>query len=340
VSAADRLLVDWATDHDDRGVLATDVYHDRFGALTLGLPGSPRSVITFHSQQTALLRNAGQHKPALVPLLDHPAETVDLAVVRIPKSLALFELYLRRIAHTATPATRVAAGFMTRHFTPRLLEIAAHYAGSVEQSKARKKARLLLLGELRRPTSFPPTLRSTDYEGKTYLQYPGVFSADHIDYATQFLLDTWQHHATLDFPAPATVLDVACGNGIIGDALLRRYPEARLFATDDSILAVRSARTNLPRERATVYWEHTLAPIADATVDLAVINPPFHFGYENNIGVSLGLFRQIHRTLRVGGSLVVVANRHLNYATHLRKIYRLEVVAENDKYVIYRCDRD
>lgn len=339
MTSADRLLVDWATDQGPRGQLPTDVYHDRFGAVTLGLPGSPRAVITYHSQQTALLQNAGEQKPPYTPLLDAPTGTTEIALLKVPKSLALFDLYLSRIASVATPSTRVAAGFMTRHFTPGFLEVAARYAGSVSQSKAHKKARLLLLSDLRAQATFPPSPKAVTYGESTYQQYAGVFSANHIDYATQFLLEEWKHNEAFIFDTPNTLLDVACGNGVIGNELLRHYPQASLLATDDSLLAVYSARLNLPQERATVYWEHTLTPIADESVDLAVINPPFHFGYENNIGISLRLFGQIYRTLRVGGSLVVVANRHLNYATHLRKIYRVAVVAESDKYIIYRCER-
>ena len=67
-------------------------------------------------------------------------------------------------------------------------------------------------------------------------------------------------------------------------------------------------------------------------------NPPFHFEYETNIGVALMLFKGSSRILRKGGNLQVVANKHLNYKTHLTKLFdSLVVVAESKKYVVYRC---
>lgn len=331
LSAADRLLIDWAAKEQLHGE-PTHVFHDRFGAVALSVPGPVRFVASFHSQETALQLNAGDRAIPLVRLLDDTTDSLQRAVVRVPKSLALFEFYLARIAASATGQTRVAAGFMTRHFTPRLLEIAGKYADRINQSRAVKKARVLLLEDFKVGAGAREKTDSLEFNGRSYRQYPGVFSANHVDHATRFLLEHWP-----ELPAPDSMLDVACGNGIIGDQLLHRYPEARLTATDDFILAVASAELNLPPGRSRILYDHTLDQVADNSQDLIVTNPPFHFGYENNIDVSLALFAQSRRKLRPGGQLLIVANRHLNYATHLGKWYgRTEVVAETDKFVIYR----
>ncbi|MBB4077597.1 16S rRNA G1207 methylase RsmC [Lewinella aquimaris] len=290
----------------------------------------------FHSQEEALRRNAAGRPVRQVSVLD-PLSGINRGLLRIPKSLDLFAVYLDRIAAAAGPGLIVAAGFMTRHFTPRLLEVAGGYADTVAQTRARKKARLLVLSDFRGER---PEIRYNElaYGGVTYRQHPGVFSGNHIDYATQFLLTVWEKVES-GLSTPTSILDIACGNGIIGDQLLRRYSEARLTATDDSLLAVRSAKMNLPADRSRILYDHTLDQVVDRSIDLVVSNPPFHFGHENNIDVSLGLFRQARRVLREGGSLVVVANRHLNYATHLEKLFRATTVAETDKYVVYRADK-
>ncbi len=336
-SQADELLLDWARETLPTNV-ATTVVHDRFGAVALGLDAPVQFIASYHSQEEALRRNAGKSLPvALARLNEAPPETHQ-ALLRVPKSLELFEFYLAYLGVNAVPGARLAAGFMTRHFTPRLLEISARYAGTVTQSRAHKKARLLLLSNFYSPApeSGPrPELRNViDYRGVRYTQYYGVFSSQHVDYATQFLLDAWPD----DHPAPATILDIGCGNGIIGDQLLRRYPTALLTATDDFSLAVASARENLPADRATVHYAHTLATVADASQELVVTNPPFHLGYENTLDTSLSLFGEVQRVLAPAGQFFVVANRHLNYATHLRRLFReMMVVRENDKYVVYRC---
>ncbi len=337
LSAADDLLIDWAREHCPAGDPVL-VMHDRFGAVALSLPPPVRFVATFHSQEEALRRNAVGVLPEVLSLFD-AAVPVRSALLRVPKSLDLFEAYVSQLAAAAQPATVAAAGFMTRYFTPRLLEIAGRYAGRVEQSRAKRKARLLFLSDFHRPAAAGTRVprRQLSYQGVAYEQYAGVFSADHIDYATQFLLQRWDCAELAGLPPPTDILDLACGNGIIGDQLLRRYPEARLTATDDSRLAVESARLNLPGDRARVLYDHTLNDLPTDSQDLVVTNPPFHFGHETNIEISLGLFTQVKRVLRAGGNLIIVANRHLNYASQLSRLYRVSVVAENEKFIVYRC---
>jgi 16S rRNA G1207 methylase RsmC len=350
VSAADELLLAACAERNpEPGRLA--VAHDRFGALATCLHAHrPLFVAGFRSQERALALNLRANDlSAEAVTIHHPLDElppVELALLRVPKSLDLFELYLAQLTACAEPGAKIIAGFMTRHFTPGLLEVAGRYAGHVEQSRAHKKARLLHLRNLRTAGPRPGELRRTvAWEGRTYEQYYGVFSADHIDYATQFLLaqctpaflrSCLPAFAESEDPAPQ-LLDLACGNGVIGEYLLRMLPEARLTATDDSFLAVASAQLNLPADRATVHYADDLGALADRSIDLAVTNPPFHFGHENNIEVSLGLFRQVRRVLRPGGSFLVVANRHLNYATHLGRLFpSVETVGESEKFVVYR----
>ncbi len=343
MSAADELLLAWASEH----VLPQEtplVCHDRFGAVTVTLQRPCRFVAAFHSQEEALRRNLGGSPGPVILYPFDDAGPVTTALMRVPKSLELFEVYLGQVSRGATPESRLVAGFMTRHFTPRLLEVAGRYAATVTQSRAHKKARLLLLSDFH-PLDGTMTRGAAEVPGKSlqlgermYTQFYGVFSADRIDPATRFLLEQWGLHRRLADLHPDAMLDIGCGNGVIGAELLLRYSGARLLATDDAILAVASARNNLPADRSTVYYDHTLDAISVASQDLVVTNPPFHLGHENNIEVSLGLFRQAARVLSPGGSLVVVANRHLNYGTHLGRLFtRVEEVAVNAKFVIYRC---
>ncbi|MEM9930501.1 MAG: class I SAM-dependent methyltransferase [Bacteroidota bacterium] len=180
--------------------------------------------------------------------------------------------------------------------------------------------------------------------GTVYEQHPGVFSAGHIDYATQFLLEEWSTNPLLlDLPAPESIIDIGCGNGVIGDQLLARYPRAHLTATDVSELALASARHNLRQhgfgERVKVLTASSLAAVLDpALFDLIVTNPPFHDGHQTDISVPLEIFQTASGRLSPAGALVVVANRHLNYLTHLRRYFaEVRIVAENNKFVIYRC---
>ena len=71
-----------------------------------------------------------------------------------------------------------------------------------------------------------------------------------------------------------------------------------------------------------------------------VSNPPFHVEHEIDINLPLELFKQVHRCLSDAGTFQLVANNHLNYKTHLVKIFGdVEVTAQNEKFVVYTCSK-
>lgn len=338
---ADELLLRWL---DEQPAAPLAIYHDRAGVLSTCCYAKDRHFVADNIRHreaavTQLLQHTfpDRQLPVLVSPLAPLASDRELILLQVPKATDLFSLYLAGIAATAGPRRRVAAAFQTRHFTPKLLDIASTYAGSVRQSRAYKKARLLLLDDLR-PGKIPEELFHQHlFNGRTYYQYYGVFSAHHIDYATRFLLDCWAHQPLLrDLPPPQRLLDIGCGCGIIIDQLALRYPAAELFATDVSLLAINSTRQNNPHVQA----HHTagLDFVASGSIDLIVTNPPFHDGHRNTIGPTLKLFLAARDKLATTGHFVVVANRHLNYATHLQRIFpAVTTVATNPKYVVYCC---
>ncbi|MFK8163197.1 MAG: class I SAM-dependent methyltransferase [Lewinella sp.] len=346
---ADELLLDWAYETAGATTLeAIGIYHDRAGVLCTCVRAQKKRFVTNNSRhhialKTSYEKNGMSSVPGLVSPLEVPTSGIRINILQVPKSLELFELYLHHLASTAGPETQLAAVFQTRNFTPKLLDIAGKYAAAVHQSRAYKKARLLLLSDFTSPASSAVPLTEVSYGNVTYQQYPGVFSANHIDYATQFMLDEWVTNPRLtEIEAPHEILDVGCGNGIIGDYLLGKYPEARLTATDISRVAIDSTRLNLTnhgyQDRASVMIAASISEIATPKrFDLIVTNPPFHDEYQTDISVSLDLFLQASERLSISGYLVVVANRHLNYLTHLRRYFdEVVTVAENDKFIVYR----
>jgi len=341
---ADELLLNWLADQPEAPLA---IYHDREGVLATCCYTRDRQLVADnvkHNQAAMeLLLNVahpGRRLPVIVDPLQPLAADRELILLQVPKTPDLFELYLAGIAATAGPRRRVAAAFQTRHFSPKILEIAGRYAQDVSQSRAYKKARLLYLNDLT-PGKIPEELYyQLSFNGRTYYQYYGVFSANHIDYATQFLLEEWAtNHLLNKLPTPATILDIGCGNGVIIDQLAQRYPKARLFGSDVSQVAISSTAQNNPH--VTVHRSANLSFAAPQSLDLIVTNPPFHDGHRNAIGPTLELFREAREKLTEKGHLVLVANRHLNYATHLDKLFSEVIeVAENKKFVVYRCGQE
>jgi 16S rRNA G1207 methylase RsmC len=186
----------------------------------------------------------------------------------------------------------------------------------------------MLLSDIKKPLvrkSFVHEIRYGDIRLK---QYHGVFSREKVDMATQFLLDN-----LIVKEEEKNILDWGCGNGIIGLFIRQKSGPKNIVFMDDNILAVESVRLNEPD--ADVRWADNLADIPDAFFDLIVTNPPFHFEYETDISVSLSFFEEAKRCLRPEGRLLVVANKHVNYQTHLVRHFRnVEVINENHKFVI------
>ena len=334
-NAADELLLDYVSeefkDYDNLALL-----NDRFGFLATTLfKKQPISVIDHKSHLKSIEKNYTGNSlvlksKTLKNSLDKLPE-IHLGVIKIPKSVEEFEFQLQKLHGSLSENGIIICGFMTKYFSPKLLEITSKYFEEVRQTKARKKARLLIL-ENKKVIEQQTHIVNIEYKDKVYQQYPGVFSSDHIDYATQFLIENFNLKET-----EGKILDLASGNGVIADQIISQKPNAEVHLVDDSILAIESSKLNIG-EDAHFHWNDTLDEFDENYFDLVISNPPFHFEYENNIEVSLSLFLQVHRCLKESGRFVLVANKHLNYKTHLDKLFKsCCITAENDKFVVYEC---
>ncbi len=334
-NASDELILDYISKiRVESNSLA--LINDRFGFLATTLfKAKPLSIVNHRSHKKAIEKNYTSNSLVLKPnMFKTPFEHlshIDIGVIKVPKSLATFELYIQLLHRLLPEHGAVICGFMTKYFTPQLLEISRKYFYDVEQSKAKKKARLLILRS-KKVIEHQIVTEFIKYNGQSYQQYPGVFSSGHIDYATQFLLKHFKVH-----PNESIILDMASGNGVIAVNTLAQNPDAEVHLLDDSFLAIESSKLNI-NKRAHFHWNDSLEDFKDGSLDLVVSNPPFHFEFETNIEVTLELFRQVYRCLKESGRFVLVANRHLNYKTHLDKVFkRCSVTKENDKFVVYEC---
>ncbi|MBD81180.1 MAG: hypothetical protein CL840_19840 [Crocinitomicaceae bacterium] len=334
-SAADEYLLEAFNDMENKPNNLV-IYHDRFGFLGSHLhQEGPTLIVTNKSQEKAI--NSNLKANYLGPLkfanpISSLENQVDVALLKTPKSLGLFQLYLEQIVQYSSDEVTVVCAFMTRHFSSNILEIANQYFEGVEQSKAVKKARLLVLTKKKKAVQ-QKLIHSITYNQMEYQQYLGVFSEGHIDYATQFFLENIELEEK-----DQNILDLASGNGIIGNEILKQQPDVEIHLMDDSFLAVESAKLNVKGENVHHHFNNELSIFADETFDLIVSNPPFHFEHEINIQVPLELFKGCCRCLKAGGKFQVVASRHLNFKTHLQRLFpQVEIIAEDKKFVIYRC---
>jgi len=334
-SAADEYLLSNFNSGDDKPKRIA-IYNDRFGFLSCHLSAySPTVILANKSQEKAIYLNLSANKlplPQFANPIEGIEEKIEFAIMKAPKSLALFQVYLEQIAHNSSDEVTVVIAFMTRHFTPKLLEISGKYFESVEQSKAVKKSRLLILSK-KKQVERSEIIDDLEYKSNSYKQYWGVFSAKHIDYATQYFVEHLEIKSS-----DKQILDLASGNGVIGKEIQQKNPKAEIHLLDDSFLAVESAKLNIDGDNIHHHYNNDLSEFEAGSFDVIVSNPPFHFEYEVNIQIAIQLFKECHKCLKINGNLQVVASKHLNYKTHLTPLFStVEVVAENDKFIIYKC---
>ncbi len=335
-NAADELLIGQPLS----GTKHLAVYHDTFGYLACSLSQNKTSftcITDLYSQKIAIQKNLKNNQFSFTestfstPLEPLKKEITD-ALIKIPKSNDLFELYLQH-AHTAlTNEGRIYCGFMTRYFNESILKTAKKYFKSVEQTRAKKKARVMILSE-KKTIEYPSLIHSVDYNGTQLQQYHGVFSANKIDLATQFLLD----NLTINQNANA-VLDLASGNGIIAKVISGKIPQAQLHVLDDSVLAIESSKLNLSSASAIFHHHYDLSDFSANSLDWIITNPPFHFGHVVDTSIALGLFKQSSICLREGGRLTIVANSNLGYQMHLKKWFsQITILKSTQRFHIYEC---
>lgn len=332
-NAADELILRYIQE-EDLTAHSPILINDRFGYLTCHLfEHQPQVVVNYRSQEKAIEVNLKNNLLSSVdfaaPLLSNVAST-ELGIIKIPKSMDLFRLCLHQLHKKLEDNGVVICGFMTKYFTPQLIKISGEYFENVEQTKAWKKARLMVLS---RKKSLPELniLNSFEWNGQLYQQYLGVFSAGHIDYATQFFLENLEVKSE-----DQNILDLASGNGVIGKYVREQNSDAAIYLTDDSWLAIESSKLNLTDGNNLFHYNNTLEDMKDDSFDLVLSNPPFHFDFEPNIEVTKTLFAEVKSKLKIGGRFEMVANRHLPYKPFLDSLFsKVEIAKQNKNFIVY-----
>jgi 16S rRNA (guanine1207-N2)-methyltransferase len=169
----------------------------------------------------------------------------------------------------------------------------------------------------------------------------GAFAGTRIDIGTRFLLTCLDQMK----PDAASAIDLGSGTGVLAAMLAMARPGLHVIATDQSAAAVASTRAtaeaNGVADRVTVLRDTGLAAQPDASVDLVLLNPPFHVESTVHLGEALRLFEEAGRVLRPGGELWTVFNSHLGYRTTLfRVVGTTRQVARNTKFMVMVSVKD
>ncbi|MEX0768168.1 MAG: methyltransferase, partial [Microthrixaceae bacterium] len=230
--AADEYLLEQIA---ELGVLSGSVVlvNDRCGALAVVLaPFKPYCFGDSYVSQLTTVANLKRNNAvladvSLVGSLDLLPARVDYLFIKVPKTLALLEDQLLRLAPSVQVGTVVIAAGMTKHIHNSTLALFERILGVSTTSLAKKKARLIFVAprettksiELLKPSAF-----TLDPGRLKVRSYPGVFSAERLDIGSSFFIDHLPDQA-----GQIRIVDLGCGNGLVGLVLAIDNPDADLI---------------------------------------------------------------------------------------------------------------
>ncbi|GAA3479981.1 methyltransferase [Streptomyces yanii] len=342
--------IDGATPVELTGTVV--VVGDRWGALSTVLAGHrPVQITDSYLAQRATLANLVRngHDEDAVRLLsarDTPPDRIDVLLVRVPKSLALLEDQLHRLAPAVHAGTVVIGTGMVKEIHTSTLKLFERIIGPTRTSLAVKKARLIFCTPdpalARTPSPWPYRYELPGdvgaVSGRTVVNHAGIFCAERLDIGTRFFLNHLPERTGRD-----RVVDLGCGNGVVGTSAALANPGAAVTFVDESYQAVASAeatfRANVGADaEARFLVGDGTADLGPGSVDLVLNNPPFHSHLATTDATARNMFHGARAVLRQGGELWVVGNRHLGYHTQLRRIFgNCTTVAGDPKFVVLRA---
>ena len=331
---------------------AVVVVGDRWGALATALAGHrPVQITDSYLAQRATLANLARNgldtgSVRLLSARSAPPGRADVLLVRVPKSLALLEDQLHRLAPAVHADTVVIGTGMVKEIHTSTLKLFERIIGPTRTSLAVKKARLILCTPdpalPRVPSPWPRSYDLPDdigaVSGRTVTSHAGIFCAEHLDIGTRFFLKHLPERT-----GPDHVVDLGCGNGVIGTSAALANPEAAVTFIDESYQAVASAEMTFRAStgadaKADFVVGDALTGVPPGSVDLVLANPPFHTHQAITDATARSMFNGARAALRPGGELWVVGNRHLGYHTRLRRTFgNCTTVAGDPKFVVLRA---
>jgi 16S rRNA (guanine1207-N2)-methyltransferase len=352
--AADRLLLDEAAPFlENAGDGDVVVIGDNYGALTLGAISRFGITGVRVHQDRVTGEHALDYNSEDLGIDGYSHHTLDselvrgarVVLLRLPRSLEALEEIAGIIAASAADDVVVLAGNRIKYLATAMNDVLKAHFGRLDVSHARQKARVLRAREPQRPvdatdSGFPRREFNADL-GIWVCAHGGAFAGTKLDIGTRFLLESLDQAK----PDAETAIDLGSGTGILATVLATRRPELKIIATDQSWAAVASTEATLEAngvaDRVTAVRDNGLYQQEDESVDLILLNPPFHIEGTVHLGEALKLFEDAGRVLRPGGELWTVFNSHLGYRSTLSAVVGpTRQVARNAKFSVMVSTKD
>jgi 16S rRNA G1207 methylase RsmC len=314
------------------------IINDVSGALTLSLQKHTPLTITDSATSQYWITENSAHSSWLTILKSDALETLKPksplnCFFRIPKNLHYFEYQLYYLAKLKPEVVYLSG--MQKHLNKSFYETAHKYFDRVEVLPAEKKAKCIKIScSKNSPVSFIAK-EKFEFRGDIFESFPNVFSGKSLDIGTRFLLDNLEQ-----LNLGGKVLDLGCGNGILGITAMNRLGSSFCYFMDESYFATLSTEHNLKASGIDsrcykVLHSHQI-PSEIKDIDSILCNPPFHLEHVVSTHIANNMIIQSKQALASDGILYLIGNRHLAYDKALKKHFNhVSRLAENTKFIIF-----
>ena len=326
------------------------IVNDSFGGLACGFASLfPESQLAFESDNKTshlgLVENLEANR-LLNEVIQLNSESElpfipSLVLMKLPKNLTYLSHLLIRLANQLPEGTPLLIGAKAKSINKSIVEQIKNNFGEAQPSLTWKKTRVIHCianGNSR------TTLKTTDWKlpnsNLTISNKSNVFAANKLDIGARIMLDNMPEGNFQN------IIDLGCGNGVLGLKAAQLFPDANVHFVDDSAMAVSSAKQNwlengFHASQGHFIWDDCLTHLPQALeADLILCNPPFHQGEAITDHIAWQMFVDARRRLKQGGVLHVVGNRHLGYHIKLKRLFgNCELVSSNGKFVILQATK-
>jgi 16S rRNA (guanine1207-N2)-methyltransferase/23S rRNA (guanine1835-N2)-methyltransferase len=335
-------------EHLDKSIL---ILNDDFGALACWFNGATIqwSNDSFVARQSCIQNLKLNHLNVQKIIFSHPLEPltkpVDIVLIKIPKTTALLEHQLCQLQYLVDKQTQIVAAGKAKSIQKSTLGLFEKYIGPTRTSLAKKKSRLIF-SEVNPCQNHPnpyPTIWSTESPAMRISNHANVFARQQLDIGGRFLIEN------LPSCDNKTVVDLGCGNGVVGLHVLYNSTSSKVVFVDESYMAVESAKqnvqSNMPDKmhRCEFLVSNCLEQYAEAEqpkADLVLCNPPFHQQNVITDHIALQMFKDAKQHLKSGGELHIVGNRHLDYPQKIKRLFGgYSLIASNNKFSIISASK-
>ena len=330
---------------EDYGAALADkkvaIVNDQFGALSCALDAFNPEIYSDSAIFKRWLKiNRQGIATDVYPIESIRDSTADLFLVKLPKNLHFFQHLLSLISNNPHVVAYVSG--MQKYWPRSFFQTAGDCFAEMTVFPGVRKAKCMRLTGVKDTPQIELT-RTVHMEafGFSCVNYPNVFSREQLDIGARFFLEN-----APDLTQAKRVIDLACGNGVLGLQALLQYPNCRVHFVDESDYAIRSCAASLTinqidLERATLHQNDGLFDLDLSGCDAILCNPPFHQEHQVSSHVADILIQQSYLALRPGGSLYLLANRHLQHGKQLRRFFNpVRQIASNDKFILYHAMKD